>query len=260
MHRTDFVIIVCAGLCAQFVSAQVTVNNMKAATLAPPVPAQNAGKPDGPPPAPTCPPPPPPNIHDGTKAALACEWISADGVLHNLKALEDYAVGDGIPDAPAAAAQALCELISGDPTDEDLYRAAQGLPDATCPPNGSPGQSGELSSQGLPDFLDLLEKANILNKKAPADEDQLFSDADTVIGEIFNNPSGKQELSRIHDLFSQKKTHVALFRLLKAYPFVDSGAANRVAYALKLQILRAAYEMNADHLATLVAGKIAKAK
>jgi hypothetical protein len=172
-------------------------------------------------------------------------------------------VGDGIPDAPTAAARALCELIAGSSSDEDLYRAAQGSPNATCPPGsppGPPGPPGEITSQGLTDFVDLLAKANILNKKAPADEDQLFSLADGVIGEIFNSPPGKQELSRIRDIFSQNRNLAALFRLLKAYPFVDSGPAYRVAYALKLQILRAAYEMNADHLATLVSERIVKAK
>ena len=101
MHKTYAAIIICAVLSAGLASAQNAGQQ-----AAPPA---GACPPSACPPVPSCPPPPAPNIHDGTKAALACEWLTANGVLPTLRALEDYAVGDGIPDAPTAAARALCD-------------------------------------------------------------------------------------------------------------------------------------------------------
>jgi hypothetical protein len=253
--------IVCAAASTGLLSAQNTGANFPASQVSYQAPVGNAGKPDSPK-DPCNPVPPAKNIDDGTKAELACEWIDPNGVLHTLKALEYYTVGDDHSDTHDAAKQALCELIKGRPGAEDLYRAAQGWPDAPCAPYAKSPPPDPITSQGLPDFLDSLEKANTLGKKAPADEDQLFSDADKLICDIFTKPAtGKQELSRINDYFSRKQNQVALFRLLDAYPKVAEAVpgALTVTYAKHLETLRAAYEMNISHLALLVAQRIAAA-
>lgn len=153
------------------------------------------------------------NIAKGTHDALACEWVNPKAAEHVLYALQLLTTptrkkgGDFL--GPLEADKlALHELITGDPSHEDLYRAAMGVPD----PNGQP------TAQGLPDFPNTVAKANTLNKDKndPTDEHDLFDRSQKVIGEIFKTSTGKQALVVIHDSFSRKDNHVALFQLLVA--------------------------------------------
>jgi organic radical activating enzyme len=140
------------------------------------------------------------------------------------------------------------ELIAVDRRYEDLYRAAQGGPDALGQPN----------AQGQAEFLDMLAKANTL-KKEKKDEPQLFEDTRKLIDVIFNtSPSGKQDLVKIKDSFVRGDNHVALFQLLDAYPKPPEDKVKE--YADNLETLRAAYKMDAKALADLVAAKIAPEK
>jgi|SRR5579872_2047511 hypothetical protein len=191
------------------------------------------------------PPPPPPkppeNLADGTKAALACEWMDPSGVEQVLNALQLLTSG---PQAPNLSRRVLNELDKGDPypIDQGLYAAALGDPDANGP-----------RVQGLPNFLDTLAKANTLKKKKTDDEDKLFDSTKDIVDEIFNSGgSGKLALVRINESFGLKNSYLGLYQLLAA-AWLDHDETD-------LEKLRAAFEMNTDKLAKQVAAKITAAK
>lgn len=200
-------------------------------------------------PSPAVPPAKPPdNIEDETKTALANEWTQPDGVKHVLEALK--LLTSSSPDPFKLNLEVLSELKLGGRNNEDLedlYRAAMGVPD----------RDGRPTVQGLPNFLDILAKANTLKKK-PADEDGLFASTQTIIDAIFGTGPGKLGLVKINDSFGRKENYVALFQLLDAYPKpndeCDQNCAN------DLEKLRAAFEMNTDRLAKQVAAKITASK
>ena len=119
---------------------------------------------------------PPTDIEDATKVALACEWIQPNGTEHVLKALNLLTSSSTIPFK--VNLEVLHELVTGDPSDdEDLYRAAMGVPDA----------DGQPTVQGLPDFLDTLAKANTLGKRKKPEEDELFDSTQKIIDAIFDS-------------------------------------------------------------------------
>jgi hypothetical protein len=182
----------------------------------------------------------PDNIADGTKAALACEWIDPRGVGQVLKAFE--LLTSSLP-APDLSQRVLHELEMGDPYPGDwgFYVAAM----------GDPGPDGPRV-QGLPNFLDTLAKANTLKKKKPDNEDELFASTKQIVDEIFGTGPGKLDLVRIHDSFSRKNNYLALYQLL------DAGWQGHDAN--DLEKLRAAFEMNSDLLAKQVAAKVSAAK
>jgi len=179
----------------------------------------------------------PDNIEDGAKAALACEWIDKEKAEDVLDAFRLLTTG---PQPADLVKKVLHDLEQGSlyPYDQGLYTAAMGDPD----------QFGQPTAQGLPNFLDILAKANTLKKKKPDDEDALFGSTETIVGDIFETESGKIALVRIHDLFTQKNNYVALYELLKT-AWVDHDEKD-------LEQLRAAFEMNSDKLAKQVAAKI----
>jgi hypothetical protein len=181
----------------------------------------------------------PGNIQDGTRAALACEWIDPAGVYHVLRAFELLATN--LP-APDLGPKVVRELQSGDPypIDDGLYTA---------------------SSIGDRNFLDTLAKANTLKKKKPEDQDALFALTQTIIDEIFDHGGqGKLDLVRINASFSAQENYVALFQLLNAYVSMAYGNQPSSYIASQLELLRAAFEMNYERLAKQVAGKITSVK
>jgi hypothetical protein len=188
---------------------------------------------------------PPDNIADGTKAALACEWIDPQGVTSVLAAFHL------LSSAPRTASPTavLQKLEEGDryPVDKSFYSVAMGSPD----------EKGQLTAPGLPDFVDILAKANTLKRKAPDDEDTLFASTKAIIQVIFCTEAGKRYLVQINDSFTQKNNYLALRLLLEAY---RGDKADKMGYARTLEQLRAAFEMNTDKLAKQVAGKITAAK
>jgi hypothetical protein len=193
----------------------------------------------------TCPFTPKGDVTDDTKAALACEWIDPKGVSDALQALgllttptpKDGCKPTNTEDCfltpHEAAKAALCKLIEGAPGNSDLYTA----------------------DKDDPDLLDNLAKANTLGLKAPDDEDGLFKKAGTLVDAIYSQPGGKQALAKVNESFVRKDNHVALFRLLDAYKPADPKTL-----PTDLEILRAAFEMNTDRLAKLVANKKSAAK
>jgi hypothetical protein len=208
--------------------ANVVNPPLAAAAALPPAPAEA--------PAPKT----PDNIQDGTRAALACEWIDPSGVENVLRAL-GFLTGS-LP-APDPDLRALRELQNGDhyPLDEGLYVTAMGDLDVNGP-----------RVQGLPNFLDMLAKANTLKKKKPDDEDGLFVSTKAIIEGIFKSGRGKLALVRINASFGRKDNYVALYQLLEAgWQKHDAG---------DLEKLRAAFEMNTELLAKQVAAKITAAK
>jgi hypothetical protein len=193
-------------------------------------------------PPPPPPPKPPENIADGTKAALACEWIDPSGVQQVLNAFRFLTRG---PQTPDLSLLVLKELEKGDPypIDQGLYAAALGDPDANGP-----------RVQGLPDFLDTLAKANTLKKKKPDDEDKLFDSTKGIVDKLFySSGSGKLALVQISESFGLKNNYLGLYQLLAAAWGQNHDKTD-------LEKLRAAFEMNTDKLAKQVAAKITAAK
>lgn len=193
-------------------------------------------------PPPPPPPKPPENLADGTKAALACEWIDPSGVQQVLNAFRFLTSG---PQTPDLSLLVLKELEKGDPypIDQGLYAAALGDPDANGP-----------RVQGLPDFLDTLAKANTLKNKKPDDEDKLFDSTKGIVNKMFNSGgSGKLALVQISESFGLKNNYLGLYQLLAA-------AWERNHDKTDLEKLRAAFEMNTDKLAKQVAAKITATK
>lgn len=145
---------------------------------------------------------PPDNIADGTKAALACEWIDPQGVGSVLAAFHLLTTAPRTA-SPRAVLQKL-EEGDPDPLDAGFYAAAIGVPD----------ENDQLTAQGLPDFVDILAKANTLKKKAPDDEDTLFASTKAIIQVIFGTEAGKLHLIQINDSFQCKNNYIALRQLL----------------------------------------------
>jgi|HubBroStandDraft_6_1064221.scaffolds.fasta_scaffold18873_2 hypothetical protein len=187
----------------------------------------------------------PNNIADATKAALACEWTDPQGVDKVLAAFHFLTTGP----RTVSLRCVIHVLEKGDPypADECLFSAAMGSPDKYDQP----------VAQGLPNFLDVLAKANRLNQKAPDDEDKLFKSTDDIIKSIFDTGEGKRSLLQINDSFSRNNNYVALRQLLVAYSKVGH---ERPTYLTDLERLRAAFEMNAAKLAKQIAARITGAK
>jgi len=165
--------------------------------------------------------------------------------------------------APNLNRNVLAALNAGDPNPyhQELYRAAMGDPDNDERP----------TVQGLPNFLDILAKANNLPK--PIDESDLFDCSgptfyctQDLIDEISDTSgvpnTGPVAIARINESFSRKDNYVALYQLLSAYAATaaDAGEANAVDYPARLQKLRAAFAISPDRLAKQVAAKIIAAK
>jgi hypothetical protein len=207
------------------------------------------------------PPPPPPAVSpsspcppafqanpDGTKAALACEWLDTTGgaksALLALQLLTD-------PTPPPDLNQQLLLLLREFPPD-----------------NRDPGLYLEALQNPKIDFLDLLAKANTitpLEKKKPwskqkDDKNKLFECTQSMINNIFNavpvrpdniQHSGPIILAEINSSFGKKNYHLALRQLLDAYvAFANNVTPN---YVRPLEKFRAAFEMDADKLASQVA-------
>jgi hypothetical protein len=174
--------------------------------------------------------PPVKNTGDGARAALACQWLDQTKVKNVLAALGDYTVATESP--KKAAEHALDELVKTDHSPEELYKAAQ----------------------ALPGFLKILAEANTRNTKAmtPGDKEKLFDLAQTLIDTIFDNGNGAGSIRQINAAFTQKPGYVALYQLLIAYP---QGKGDET-YVCNLETLRAAFEVNPDTLAKLVAEKV----
>jgi hypothetical protein len=196
---------------------------------------------------------PPDNILDGTKAALTREWRDPEGVKHVLKAFGLLTSG---PQDPDVVGKVLKELGEGATDSEKVfYQAAMGDPD-----------HGHPRTQGLPNFLDILAKANTRNAKSPKDLSALFSETEKGLEQLFNSECTKDEcgklaLLRANDAFSRKDNYVALFQLLNAYQCdKQKSDDDKNGCAADLDILRAAFEMNVDLLAKQVAAKITASK
>jgi hypothetical protein len=193
----------------------------------------------------------PRNIEDDTKDALAREWKDPNGVRPALNALRLLTRSSNPPDVNRQVLQALIDGDGGNPQDQDLYRAAMGDPDV----------HGRTSVQGLPNFLDILAKANTLKLVKTKDEDGLFASTQTVIDTIYGTGPGKLALIKVNDSFNRKDNYLALFGLLNAYTWNENGDnTTKQKYANDLEKIRAAFEMNTALLASQVAAKITPAK
>jgi hypothetical protein len=191
------------------------------------------------------------NIEDDTKDALAREWKDPNGVRSALNALRLLTRSSNGPDINRQVLQALINGDGSNPLDQDLYRAAMGDPDV----------HGRTSVQGLPNFLDILAKANTLKLDKTKDEDALFVSTQTVIDTIYGTGPGKLALIKINDSFNRKDNYVALFGLLNAYTWNENGDnTTKQKYANDLEKIRAAFEMNTALLASQVAAKITPTK
>jgi hypothetical protein len=297
MHRIGTVVFLCAAIFPRVVSAQETA----------------AGK-DKPV---TCSVPSISNTTDGTKAELACEWLNypagTQAALDALQLLTTFSktydkkevqvaapacvtdsrkgkrtppsperrVDEGVLGNREAARLGLNILVAGAPDNEDLYCAAL----------GDPNDEGQPLGEGISAFLDLLAKSSTLkaadNQTPAVFKGGLLDQARMLIDVIFLKDGGKRELARINASFVNKKSYVALFQLLKAFPTTcpdaaldaavtaakakspeDKGATAAAektkalcheSYPKNLEILRSAYAASAEDLAGLVAAKTAPA-
>jgi hypothetical protein len=191
----------------------------------------------------SCPLEPGDSIAAGTKAALACAWVSPGGTDHLLEAVH---LATNIPQVPGAGQKMLVELNRASAGDEDLFRAALGNPDAY----------GQPTVQGLPDFLDTLTKANTLPK--PTDDNKqnyraaLLVCTQDIVNDLFDTGPGKLALARINESFGRKDKYVALYQLLDAVWQQND--------AWHLEKLRAAFDLSADDLGKQIAAKISASK
>jgi hypothetical protein len=185
------------------------------------------------------------NIESDTKAVLAAKWSDSNTVVHALRALGYLTVPTKLNKrgfVEPHPAEALTELESGSsPSDKDLLEAVS-------------------KSSGL---LDDLAQAQTLFKGTdvtPVCEKAVFASAKQLIDIIYQSapptdpkgPGGKQKIVEIDEAFGGSDNHVALYLLLNAYP-------NPEANTDKLEILRAAFVIDAKRLAKLVSDKIAPA-
>ena len=193
-----------------------------------------------------CPQPPPSDISSGFKAAITREWLDPKAVRHVLNALKLY-----IDSGATNVTMALRELVRGDHCNEDLYRAALGVPDAT----------GQPAAQGLPDVLQTIATANTRKTQDMEDgeKDKLFKGTLELINRIFNDDEhdGKQALVRINSLFNRPDNFRALYELLDALRKVKGHPDSSV---IDLETLRAAFESDTGRLMRVVAKKISAKK
>lgn len=167
---------------------------------------------------------------DGTKAALACEWLEPSSVEDVLNALRYYTMpieGDEMLSPHEADMRAWHDLVKKHPEYKQLYKAAQ----------------------ALPGFLKTLAEANTRKTKAmtPAQKGTLFEDANNLIKKIYDGGQGAGVIADINSAFAQKPGYTALYELLKAYP---GGGPT---YVKDLETLRAAFEIDSKYLGGLVA-------
>lgn len=243
--------LVCAVTSAGLGAFTGVVDNTPDARMSRPDPGMgDRGEAESSTPAATDAPKKPKNIANSTKEALASEWRKPDEVGHVLKALMLLTSSSLTPSK--VNLEVLHELAAGDPSSKDLYRAAMGAPD----------DSGQPTVQGLPDILETLAKANTLSMKKPEDEDGLFGTVDSLLDTIFEADHGKVALIIINHSFGRKDNYVALYQLLNAFPRwkEDADDTAKDSYVKNLEFFRAAFEMNADRLAKLVASKITSPK
>ncbi len=211
---------------------------------------------------------PPDNNEDGTKAALACEWVNTDehGVRHAFDSLILLMCSTKDVDRKSDPCRRFTpadlednkvrltvrkELKDGtaSTTDRDLYQWALGDPDSDGKPKGT----------AMANFPDALAKVNTLNtlpagaKKRSKDEEDLFEGelfecTKNLIGKIYKD-GGPIVLARIHDTFVKNKLNLALIQLLDAEWRNSADVHN-------LEKLRAASEVDNKRLAKQVADKI----
>ncbi len=213
---------------------------------------------------------PPDNNEDGTKVALACEWVNTDndGVTHALEALKlltcstqdvDVRKSDTCRALNRTSEQdrkvawyVLKELKEGAPvSDYPFYQWALGDPDTEGKPKGA----------AMATFPEALAKANTLTtgaKKKSTDEEGLFKDelfecTKNLIDKIYRD-GGPIVLARIHDTFVKNKLNLALIQLLDAEIKADHNVPT--VYSQNLEKFRAAFEKDNKRLAGQVADKI----
>lgn len=179
------------------------------------------------------------NIPTDADAALLMEWKAPPTALDCLAALRIYATltiekpGGVIYLTPDdVEKEALHVLLRDIPDDRwarflDLYTVAQ----------------------SRSDFLDRLAKASSID----VPEETLFNSSKGLIGTIYDQTGGKQALAAVQAAFDQKQLHLALFRLLHAYPRPYVLDAD---YTYNLEILRAAYKKDPATLFNLVTARI----
>jgi hypothetical protein len=174
-----------------------------------------------------------PDIVNGTKAALACEWISSPEDV--LAAFELLTSTPRAPHDPDVTLKVLKQLDAGDldSTDQQFYTAVMGNPDA----------QGQPTAQLLLDLLDTLSKANTLKKK-PEDKGALFSYTEGIV-----DKTNKSALAGVDDLFDRKDDYAAFYKLLQAVWTADANAS-------ELEQMRAAFAMDTDELAEQVEKKV----
>lgn len=208
----------------------------------------------------------PNNISDGTKRALECEWIDSSNSAGQVFAAFELLTSGS---QPGLSEKVLDKLQHGrSPLDQSFLTAAIGDPD-TSPKSNNYGQP---RAPGLPNFLDLLAKANRIvgdgkssdggDQKVDPDEQKirLFKCTKDRIDDIFNAQcdtnglcaTGPSALERVNDAFSNKNNYVALYELL--------NAAWQQSDEQDLEKLRAAFAVDANLLAKQVAAKITAPK
>lgn len=197
----------------------------------------------------------PTSVADDTKAVLGCAWIeTGPGIAPDApdRLLEALRLLTSGPAALDVNQEVFVKLTAASPTNVSLFRAAMGEFDAYGP-----------TAQGLPDLLDTLAKTNTLPK--PSDENKanfkiaLLACTQNIIDDLYeyrepSNPqrSGPSALARINDSFAKKNNYVGLYQLL--------DAVWRQNDARHLEKLRAAFDTNAEDLASQVAAKIKSPK
>jgi hypothetical protein len=184
---------------------------------------------------------PPDNLADGTKLALGCEWVDPRGAANVLKAFSLLVSGP----PPADVTQGVLNELRKDaaPLDQSLFQAALGDPD----------ESGQLRAQGLPNFLDILAKANTIvasgqNTNADQQKIILFQCTKKQIDGIFN--ASPTDLEKVADAFSQKNNYSALYKLLSVEWELSEPREPK-----DLEKFRAAFAVDSDILAKQVAAK-----
>jgi hypothetical protein len=188
-----------------------------------------------------CTPPPPSDISGEFKEAVTREWSGPKGALHMLEALKHY-----IDNGAANVNAALKELVLGAPCNEDLYRAALGVPDTT----------GQPAGQGLPDVLQTIATAN-RRDVSEFQRDALFQQVSGLLDRIKGSPTGKQAMVETNSFFSRQDNFRALYRLLY---FLSEDKTHSDSLLTDLETLRTAFEKDKGRLAETVAKKISGKK
>jgi len=205
-----------------------------------------------------CPAPiPPKSADDAVKNALACDWLDATAAPHMLAALKYLTIPsvEGRVVEPDLG-KAFAELSAGDPTHACIFGAAMGL--RRIPPCGI--DTKELADGANSDnFRDWLAKASTKGYETESLKALLFSLAEGVVGVLLASPQGNLELREIQNLFANNGggSYVALYHLLADVPRPNPPDA---AYLQNLEILRTAFAVNGEQLASLVSEKVSGAK